>query len=123
MPATLQVVDLVLDNVSGAGPFTFRRTLTLGTRAATTPSPVGLGQPMTLSPGVALVFTQMAVERGTLTWQGTLRNDSSSIFNFRLSNADVHFQDNAGQPLNSEGSGAVQVTGRPAMWRRGRGPR
>ncbi len=100
LPAGLATVDLVIDKVSGAGPFTFRRAVSLGTPVPGTPTPGLAGQALAVSPGVSLAMTQLQVGNGQLAWQGTLRNDSSTPFNFRLDPADVQFLDATGQPLN-----------------------
>lgn len=105
LPAVLQFIDLVVDNLAGQGPFTFRRTLTQGTPAAGTPVPSQQGQQVVLSPGVYLVISQMQVANGGMNWRGTFHNGGASEFNFRLARDDVHFTDSTGQ---SVGNGLAQ---------------
>jgi hypothetical protein len=105
LPSTLQFIDLVIDNLAGQGPYTFRRTLTLGTRASETAVPSQQGQQVLLSPGIYLVISQMPVQNGSLDWRGTFRNGSAGFFNFRLSRDEVHFTDSTGQPV---GNGSAQ---------------
>ena len=82
----IQYIDFVIDNVSGFGPFVFRRALSIaptpapGAGPSPTPAVIPQGQAVLIAPGVSLTFSQVEAQNGSVSWQGLFRNDSNAHF-------------------------------------------